>query len=441
MKKLLLALILFSSTSLSANYLKTILSSKLTFESFEKTVDRARRIQQQKINGNYKSWINRDLDNLDNFEKEPAPFAEAVILPIESRFILIGDVHNSYEDLKSVLNSVEPDDQTYFVTLGDYCGRQEEGAVQVLYTLLLLFTERPNKTFLLPGNHDYGPFVIQEIYPAIFKLAKKAGLSSLEAKTVFRKIIGFFLLLPQNLLLGKYCDEEQKYQFICCAHAGPIGPEPQKFFKPANLKPLLERTCRETAVGKSFFYKLYNIPIHNWAIWSDYVAEIPEEYERYFKGLGPLYPSYRGGNETIRVISQDFMEIDYFEEYETDNFSIVGLVRGHGHLPAVQFLKEKIELSKMPRESLETINRSKEALDSASMELETKYGAWNKMFVNLSDNSWEPLEANYLYEVDKSIFSCTTAPYLWTGTDAYTPATYAILKSCLSGWYLSPATA
>ncbi len=84
-------------------------------------------------------------------------YGEVVVFKDDARYVFVGDVHGSLEDLRAVLGRYREedlrDDRLRMVFLGDYIDRGDN-QLEVLTTLLELKSDYPDSVFLLKGNHE-----------------------------------------------------------------------------------------------------------------------------------------------------------------------------------------------------------------------------------------------------------------------------------------------
>lgn len=86
-----------------------------------------------------------------------AKYGDVAILRDDARYVFVGDIHGSLDDLRAVLGRYREEDlrdgRLRMVFLGDYIDRGD-GQLEVLVALLELKSDYPDSVFLLKGNHE-----------------------------------------------------------------------------------------------------------------------------------------------------------------------------------------------------------------------------------------------------------------------------------------------
>ena len=84
-------------------------------------------------------------------------YGNVAVLRDDARYVFVGDVHGSLEDLRALLSRYREEDLRdgglRMVFLGDYIDRGDS-QLEVLTTLLELKSDYPDSVFLLKGNHE-----------------------------------------------------------------------------------------------------------------------------------------------------------------------------------------------------------------------------------------------------------------------------------------------
>ena len=171
------------------------------------------------------------LDERANYYRSyGAPDGHGMILPANSKIVVLGDLHGNYRSLQSHVARLYEDglldDQfhlkpnCYVVGLGDYAGDGGQG-ILVWCTLLKLQENNPDQVFLLCGDHeDASKAQIdgfqQEWYGTFGGTKKEFCLSEL----VWLKMLMVWKSLPKVLLVGLQMPSTQHYEFLMLCHGG-----------------------------------------------------------------------------------------------------------------------------------------------------------------------------------------------------------------------------
>lgn len=169
------------------------------------------------------------LDERTNYYRTyGAPDGHGMILPANSKIVVLGDLHGNFGSLQSHLASLYKDglldDQfhlkpnCYVVGLGDYAGDGGQG-ILVLYTLLKLQEHNPDQVFLLCGDHEDASQAQldgfqKEWYGTFGGTKKEFCLSEL----VWLKMLMVWKSLPKVLLVGLQMPSTQHYDFLMFCH-------------------------------------------------------------------------------------------------------------------------------------------------------------------------------------------------------------------------------
>jgi hypothetical protein len=182
-------------------------------------------------------WINDvrpSLEPSDHFQA----YVEKLIVPSDAIIAIHGDFHGDIRALnrfietfakQGFLDENDPfkikDKNFYILFLGDYVDRGWYGA-EVIYTILRLKNENPDRVFMVRGNHE--EIDLNKHYGFCEEIVKKFGSSDL-----IMKIGQFYNFLPLALYIG--AGTSNAYNIIQCCHGGiEIGFDP---------RPLLEHTA------------------------------------------------------------------------------------------------------------------------------------------------------------------------------------------------------
>lgn len=152
------------------------------------------------------------------------PFAQRLLLPAGSEVFMHGDLHGDIHSLNAGLDWLNREGvldgfrvartNAWLVFLGDYTDRGRHG-VEVLYTILRLKLENPERVMLVRGNHE--DFTLVSRYGFLAEATAKYGRSF-----DVRRVVRLFDFLPAVLYLGSGTNAVQ------CNHGGvEPGYDPQ----------------------------------------------------------------------------------------------------------------------------------------------------------------------------------------------------------------------
>lgn len=218
-----------------------------------------------------------------------APFIQKFIVPAGSRMVPIGDLHGSAPTCTRILqhqlgqktvagntkfldNDFKPQDDTYYIFLGDYTDRGRSG-LEVINTLLRLKMARPDHIIMIRGNHEYHRInaeFFEELgckitgQPATSLLGIVEKITSLSGSTqcdaalatqvkqwrrLFAKIMQFYNTLPVAAFIGVQ-NPNGSIDYVQFSHAGfEVGYNPKGFLNsaPDNGYAIVEPIDREMA--------------------------------------------------------------------------------------------------------------------------------------------------------------------------------------------------
>lgn len=115
------------------------------------------------------------------------------------RAYVLGDLHGDLESLVKLLEGLGLEEEgTLLILLGDFVDRGPE-QVELLYLLLRLKLQLPNRIVLLRGNHEGPPWL--PVFPHDFpdRLARRYGAAAGE---LYQKCVELFDALPHACRLG-----------------------------------------------------------------------------------------------------------------------------------------------------------------------------------------------------------------------------------------------
>ncbi len=264
----------------SANRYLTTLDAALFITEIERFFETAQK-QLQKI-----EWVNNNplTPECADFKT----YAEKLIVPDNAVVAIHGDLHGDIHalnrfiqfcTLKGYMDIDNPfkikDDNFYMLFLGDYVDRGWYGA-EVVYTILRLKNENPNRVFMVRGNHE--DISLNNSYGFSAELDAKFA-----RKDLANQLHAFYNTLPAVLYLGT--KEESSYHCVQCCHGGiELGFNPHPLLATQSnhagmvLTDLTQETiCNHVQSPDLVQFKKYfkNKPIDaiNGFMWNDFIVD------------------------------------------------------------------------------------------------------------------------------------------------------------------------
>jgi hypothetical protein len=220
------------------------------------------------------SWVNNlGLSDLF-FVKDRAtycPHVQKLVLEPGSTVAVHGDIHGDIHSLVAFIDHLKSsnqvndffnitDDSLHMLFLGDYTDRGAYGA-EVIYTLLRLKIQNPDKVFLVRGNHEDIAQNNGDFADEIFQKFKK------DAVKIKLKINGIYQRLPVAVYLGA----GQNPDYALCCHGGiEWGYDPEFLLamprkRAAQIIPFLNRVKNlenHPAIQRAVINELHKFPNH-----------------------------------------------------------------------------------------------------------------------------------------------------------------------------------
>ena len=276
-------------------------------------------------------------------------FVEKYIAPATTHFICKGDLHGDAHSLLAFLESMQKkgytgpdngfkitDPNVLYIFHGDYVDRGIYG-VEVLYMLMQLKLQNPDRVYLIRGNHE-DP-LITAFYGFYREFnAKFADIPAEKRDACYKKITTFYNMLPLALYLGSGDDE---INYIQCCHGGiELGYNPTKFLvAPSHQKYQWIKKCKQkkicqhlkdcTVTKKGKNYLLSELA-------QDYVPEslqYPHPIGLVWNDFCPLVQQISSYNPLRGyMFNKDFTN-DYLQRINTQKIHLCGIIRAHQHTP------------------------------------------------------------------------------------------------------------
>ena len=276
------------------------------------------------------------------------PYAQKLVVPIGSTLAFHGDIHGDIHSLLLYLKDLQrqgyldaadafkiKDPKFYLIFLGDYTDRGNYGA-EVIYTLLRLKIQNPDRVFLVRGNHE--DQAINAVYGFEAEMKEKFGHRA-HLKTLYN----FYHLLPVVLYVGSGATGQMNY-LQCChggmeigylpknllAHPGSIAYEHiQMLQQVSNLKMIAPDIAESNQVFNLYPIKDFkpNNPQQIGFLWNDFYIPERKEFEKtepWVAGMFIFDPT-RGWSYG-RDITQRLLNYSGIASNK-----IVGVIRAHQH--------------------------------------------------------------------------------------------------------------
>jgi hypothetical protein len=265
-------------------------------------------------------------------------YAEKLIVPDNAVVAIHGDVHGDIHSLNrfttyyaehGFLDKEDPfkiiADDFYILFLGDYVDRGWYGA-EVIYTILRLKHENPDRVFMVRGNHEEAHQ--NEKHGFAYELQK------FDSPDLVKEIQRLYNSLPVVFYLGVQEHDTHKQNIIQCCHGGiEIGFDPQALLEhPAPHAGICFTRLQqedgykkiETLGLKSFeryFKNNKKAGRHNGFMWTDFIVNTKEplalSYRDHFRGTMFTY----GKLATERLLAA----------WSSPSYTLHSIFRAHQH--------------------------------------------------------------------------------------------------------------
>lgn len=270
------------------------LTSKMLIEELDKFfISQETHFQTIEWIDNKKACLKDDLIrpyfNLNSFRA----YVEKIVIPNDAIIAIHGDLHgdvislnNFIKDLvhRGYLEKDNPfkikDENFYILFLGDFVDRGWYGA-EVIYTVLRLKNENPNRVLMVRGNHE--DINLNMRFGFSYELNQKFTLGF-----PFYKIHEFYNSLPLAIYVGSR--NKGFSHFIQCCHGGiELGFNPKQLLlnKSDNAAMKLFKLNQNdgfdslSGLGVDDFEKYFNnnktIELYNGFMWSDFIVGLDEK--------------------------------------------------------------------------------------------------------------------------------------------------------------------
>lgn len=308
---------------------KTVLSTAMITDQ----IDRFFKTMKQHISKI--SWVNGSKPITipsTNFQA----YVEKLILPEDAVVAIHGDFHGDINAInrflttfaeRGYLDPLDPfkikADNFYILFLGDYVDRGWYGA-EVLYTVLRLKNENPDRVFFTRGNHE--DMQLNAYYEFRSELQQKFSSS------IVGKVQALYNVLPLALYIG--VKDDLHYNYIQCCHGGiEIGYNPRRLLESSydHAAQCIDILMRKNGFKildpfgvdplKDYFQNNKKIDTSNGFMWSDFFADhnagISLSPRDDYQGLMFVY----GKRETQLLLRQ----------WSNDRHTIRAIFRAHQH--------------------------------------------------------------------------------------------------------------
>ena len=213
---------------------------------------------------------------------------ESSLLFLKGTFLIVGDIHGSFESLVRIFNKFDYPPKTSYIFLGDYVDRGKNSC-EVLILLYILKVLFPNNIYLIRGNHETESMTANNGF-------KKECLSKY-TESVYKSFIKSFNFLSIAAVLNKK---------VFCVHGG-ISP---------HIKSLHDLISIKKPINEPFNEMLSDI------FWSDPCDSI-ENYGESYRTIGKLF-GYKAATEFLdklglMLIIRSHEMCEYGYEYPFDD--------------------------------------------------------------------------------------------------------------------------
>lgn len=182
-------------------------------------------------------------------------FTQKLVLPDNSKIAMWGDLHGSIHSLLKDLEYLKnknlidenlkiTDPNFYMIFLGDYVDRGIYG-IEVIYTILSLKNQNPDKVFLVRGNHE--DIAMNMHYGFKQELDQKYNQPE-----IIEKISSIYHFMPAAIFVG--CkDKNKKINFIQGCHGGiELGYNPKELLNSNAQFETIEQVDRKSNIEVHF---------------------------------------------------------------------------------------------------------------------------------------------------------------------------------------------
>lgn len=233
------------------------------------------------------SWVDGVQPSAEPSDSFQA-YVEKLIVPDNAVVAIHGDLHGDIHALNRFIESFRrrgfldeqnpfkiKADNFYILFLGDYVDRGWYGA-EVIYTILRLKNENPDRVFMTRGNHE--DMNLNSDYGFKDELMKKFSSSRL-----LKKVTALYNFLPLALYLG--AGNDNLYNIIQCCHGGiEVGFNPKKLLEypdkragaPITFLMQKDESTALNAMGlfsfSSYFKNNKKIDTSNGFMWTDFIV-------------------------------------------------------------------------------------------------------------------------------------------------------------------------
>lgn len=296
-------------------------------------------IEQEKETLNKSSFLGKKIKT-HKFPAKFQPFVKKLILKPTDKISMWGDLHGSIHSLHRDLNYLYEKniidqnfkilkDNFYMAFLGDFVDRGLYG-IEVVYTLITLKLQNPDKVILVRGNHeDIG-------LNTRYGLKKELDLKYPDKLDLLEQVSESYNYMPVALFVG--CKDTQgTTNFIQCCHGGlDFGYLPNELLQSdLNLQRVrlitrstniekLRHSLKEEVKTKIPSHEIQDVkpikpcrPFTLGLMWHDFTPIGEEEVISYMRGRGWKY-------------GQELTE-NYFELSSSEKSKLRRIIRAHQH--------------------------------------------------------------------------------------------------------------
>lgn len=275
-------------------------------------------------------WLNNEKPDAKFFSESETsyrPHVQKLSLPSNANIAIHGDVHGDIHSLNNFIMTLQNqghlndfkiiDPSFYMLFLGDYTDRGAYGA-EVMYAILRLKIENPDRVFLVRGNHE--DLDINKKGRFIDELCK--------FKDDFVTILELVYSMYERLPLAIYLGVDNKKEFALCCHGGlEWGYDPANLLKTNNprVADWVKQLNRQSNIQSFPKLKLAVAAI---------ASKLPKKYKNEYKDILPTSP---------QDITNGFMWFDFDTKKDENEKITISFQRGRSWMLGQNFTQQLME--------------------------------------------------------------------------------------------------
>ncbi len=286
--------------------------------------------------------INETIDNemkaqISALGSEPYAIMQAIKVPVNSKVLIIGDLHGDVVSLRNNLKkmsekgcfSVDDNEKLandfYLVITGDYADRGYH-SLEVWQIVMRLKQKNPDHVFLLRGNHDTETQANKPLSPEFLLMNEIQTKYPDKVDLVFESFKRLWEKLPQAMFIGvdKHTDDNGTVDYMLCCHAA----------LELNLKDKIKQLLDKTSLGSNNVLQTMSFTANDFVPFEAHVeiSDNPLVVNSFlWSDIAPRESKIlKEGRLTKGVLEFDvFAFINKY--FSGENWSIKCIMRGHQH--------------------------------------------------------------------------------------------------------------